>query len=214
MNRNRIALLAALVTSLFTSSASASTLNLIQPNTSRGSYLTFNYNGVDETAFAGALSFSIDGSATLTDMFCVDITTFSYLNSPYEATALPPTILNNGDRAAWLFLNFDSSANTVVTGTALQLALWDVVHDGGNGLSTGIFKGTASISSEIINQAESYITASLGQSASAAVVYESVLGKNDRQLQIGHVPEPSSILLLASGLAFVGWKAKRRKVCA
>jgi PEP-CTERM motif len=98
----------------------------------------------------------------------------------------------------------------VVTGAALQLALWDVVHDGGDGLDMGLMRSTASIPNDILTQAAAYITASAGQSSSNAVVWESVLGKTEGQQMIGQVPEPGTIGLLASGLALLGWKARRR----
>ena len=215
MNTNRIAVMAALAVSMmtgFSSAARATTLNLVQPNSNRGSWVTINVNGVNEGGFAGALSYSVDGSSSLVDMICVDVTTAAYLNSPYQVVTLPPAAIDNGERAAWLFLNFNSSAQDVVTGTALQLALWDVVHDGGNGLGAGFFQASSSfISNAILAQAESYITASVGHSASAAVIYESANGRSDRQLQIGEAPEPGTIALLASGLVFVGWKARRKK---
>jgi len=211
MNRNRIAIVAALAVSLFSSVASATTLNLVQPNTSRGSFVTFNFNGSDETGFAGPLSFSINGSSTLYDFFCVDLTTMAIQNSPYEAMTLPVTVINNGERVAWMFLNLGPAAQSVLTGTALQLAIWDVVHDGGNGLSAGVFQATASISSAIIAQAESYISASVGQQATGAAIYESVLGPNDRQLQIGQVPEPGTFVLLVSGLVLAGFGARRKR---
>jgi hypothetical protein len=212
MNTNRIAILATLAATLLANVATASTLNLIAPNTSRGTYLTMNYNGSDVSGFAGAIATSIDGSAILYDMFCVDITTHSFLNNPYEAVGLPPaTAINNGGRAAWLFDTFNSAAQTVTTGAALQLALWDVIEDNGDGFATGLFRSTASIPNDILVQAAAYITASAGHTSTNATVWQSVLGKGDRQEMMGQVPEPSTIGLLASGLALIGWKARRKQ---
>ena len=211
MNTKTIAVWAALAMSMWTGTASATTLNLVQANTNRGTYLTISYNSVERTSFTGALSFSIDGSVSLVDMFCVDLTARAYLNSPYEAVALPPTTLSNGARAAWLFDTFNTSAQSVATGAALQLALWDVVHDGGDGLNLGLLRSTAAIPNDILTQAAVYLNASNGQGSASAVVWESVLGKADRQRMIGQVPEPSTIGLLASGLALLAWKARRKQ---
>ena len=210
MNTKRMAVWTALAVSMMTGTATATTLNVVQANTNRGTYLTMSYNNVDRTGFAGAVSFSIDGSVSLIDMFCVDITTQAYLNNPYQAVALPPAAISNGGRAAWLFETYNAAAQTVVTGAALQLALWDVVHDGGDGLDMGLLRSTASIPNDILTQAAAYITASAGKSSANAVVWESVLGKADRQQMITQTPEPGTIGLLASGLALLGWKAKRR----
>jgi PEP-CTERM motif len=211
MNTTRIAVWAALVASMMTAPASATTLNLIQANTNRGEFLSISFSGVERTSFAGAVSFSINGSSTLFDMFCVDLTTHAYLNSPYEAIALPPTTIDNGLRAAWLFETYNASAQTVVSGAALQLALWDIVHDGGNGLSTGLFQSTTNTPADVIAAASILITASQGHTSANAVVWQSVLGKSDRQSMISETPEPGTIGLLASGLVLVGWRARRKQ---
>jgi hypothetical protein len=211
MKINRIATMAALAAGLFTMSASASTLALVGPDQTRGSFITFQHNSADVSGFAGVLNFTIDGGADLFSFFCVDITTPAYY-TPYEAVALPPaSTINHGAQVAWLFTHFASSVNSVVTGTALQLAIWDVIYDGGDGLANGSLRGVGYLPNDILAQAASYISASAGMSASDAVIWQSVLGATDRQMQIGQVPEPSSLAMMATGLGLAVIGLRRKK---
>ena len=206
---NRIAVLAAAAAGLFATQAKATTLSLVGPDTNRGSFVTFNFNGADKTAFAGALEYSVDGGAII-ETFCVDLNTLAVLNMPYQAVALPPSILSNGGQVAFVYSSFNGSANDLTTGTALQLAIWDTLYDGGDGLMSGAFQAGASISSSILAQAATYITAGIGHTSADAVVWQSVLGVNDKQMQIGQVPEPGTYALLGTGLVLAGIRFRRR----
>ena len=47
-------------------------------------------------------------------------------------------VARNENRAAWLYLNRLSTVNSTDSGLVFQSAWWDIVHDNGDGLSTGL----------------------------------------------------------------------------
>ena len=63
-------------------------------------------------------------------------------------------------------------------GAALQLAIWDVVHDGGDGFAAGRIRQSADAlnptDSIVLSLANSFLSASLGQTQTGGIVYVNV----------------------------------------
>jgi poly-beta-1,6-N-acetyl-D-glucosamine synthase len=181
------------------SSLHATTIAVKAPNWTRGQLLTLTVDHVVRTVFAGALSFSFDNSPKLIDLFCVDMFAYVYLNETFEVKQRTPALTDRTGRAAWLYSNYASFVTTPLAGSAFQLALWDIIHDGGDGLETGRIRLTPVLPAEVAAQAVWYIDASSGKSSTAATLWQSANTSLHRQLQIGSVPEPSTWLMIAIG---------------
>jgi hypothetical protein len=80
-----------------------------------------------------------------------------------------------GRRAAWLNQTFLPDVSNSDQATALQVAIWDVVHDAGNGLGTGSLRAGAT-PGPVVTLAEQYILASEGQEGSTGSVFTHVNG--------------------------------------
>lgn len=189
--------------------ANATTLTFHNVISGKFQNLQVNLGGTNSNVAAGAMSVSIDGGAKFT-AFCVDLLHWNSNGSSYAINVKPMSDSGpNGNRAAWLFNNYAAGVNTTQKGAALQLALWDVSHDGGDGLSNGWFK--SSVSGSLLTEANNLISASVGQSGSAYWL-EAVSHGNDgkrNQNLMAAVPEPSSIAALLIGGAAILRRRKR-----
>lgn len=158
---------------------------------------------------AGAMSATLDGIQSF-DAYCVDSLHAPLIGSSYPvtATALPNAGLANSARLAYLYETFAPTVDNADKGAGLQLALWDVLVDNGDGLSAGQFR--ASSVTTTMNQAAAYLSSSVGHSGSATW-YQGVPGANQPQGLIGAnpVPEPASLATLS--IAAVALLRRRRK---
>ncbi len=111
----------------------------------------------------------------------------------YEATVADVASFANGPRAAWIFENY---GNVIWAGLAVQLALWDVVNDGGDGLTLGLVQVGDSLPSWLRDFGDEMITGSLGQSSTTAsvLILTSTLGGTWQPVITGYLPPPASIL--------------------
>ena len=97
--------------------------------------------------------------------------------------------INNGGRIDWMLRNtlpainaqFDASLKQK-QGAALQLAIWDVVHDGGDGFAAGRIRQSADVLNPtdsiviVLSLANSFLSASLGRTQTGGIVYVNVPG--------------------------------------
>jgi hypothetical protein len=187
-------------------------------------------NGVT-TGYAGVISATINGVDNY-DVFCVDLYNAISPGTTYQVTTLSssdPQVAAfslNTPRAAWLYVNYlsvvSSSADPDVESAALQLAIWDVIHDGGDGLSAGTIQADPAMSSDATTQtvysdATAFINGSAGQSAMGAV-FMNVLGPTGSQTLLtdplalqNEVPEASTMAMFGMGFAaLAGWARRRR----
>lgn len=177
---------------------------------------------VTEELTIGVLNFSFDGGLNLQDAFCVD--RFSYIsNGNYNVNLSSTDIIANGHRAGWLLhdvlpqINAASGTEQQNLAAALQMAIWDVVHDNGDGFSAGRIQMSSDANhptnSIILSLAQSFVGKSDGECyTNALIISDSNIGNMTQRLitdQPGGsgVPEPSTWALALTGLV---WAAIRR----
>ena len=124
----------------------------------------------------------------------------------------------NGAQAGWLMQTFLPVTNTAIDGAALQLAIWDVIHDGGDGFDAGRIRSSSYTDADVLALARERVAESHGQSTTAAYVYTASPGTPIFQQQLylsgaqydppsdppSDVPEPGTLAILGvGGLALV-----------
>lgn len=200
-------------------SASAGTITL----TGLGFYqypvpMLISNGTVLENAVAGQINIVLDGQSLIA--YCVDLFTNIGL-STYNSTSGDPSGYTNGTRAAWILDTYKAGVTNNEAGAALQLALWDVVHDGGDGLSNGNVRLDPTGSASLRTAAEAIVTASAGHASNNATILHNSSSDGtprqtlitDRILQVSSIvdtPEPGSLLMAAAGLCLFGF---RRRPC-
>lgn len=167
--------------------------------------MTFLSDQVEVTGFSGIIFATFNG--TPQEFVCVDLFTgISY--GDYDSNAILPRPGRHEDRAAWLFVNSLGGVNTSQLGQAFQFAIWDIIHDGGDGLANGRIQSSANTDAAVAQSAEDYILLSLGKSSTAASIYlnaalttgepaQAFLGA-PQPVKDTPVPEPSSLLMLTT----------------
>lgn len=168
-------------------------------------------NGPAHDVYATEIYVTREGGSYIA--YCVDLFTTIGFDTYQSSTGTPDTYLNGG-RAAWLFETYAGLVRSNDDAAALQVALWDVVHDTGDGLGMGVIRlGTSEAALGIA--ANLLVASSLGRSSmNAAILYNFDLGSGqERQTLISYAmappppgvetPEPATMLLIGAGLAGV-----------
>lgn len=217
MNRTGILVFLALVVTL-SSPASAVVLGL---NWGSGlSPVTISYQGTNHAVYAGSLKSYLGGQlgnplppvdgTYAGDVFCVDLDHFISIPTEYEVNVEDASVLSDGGRAAWLFQQHWAEAQVdAALAASLQLALWDVVTDAGDGLDAGQFRYISGLSAKANGDAESMIVDSFGHT-STATVYRAVGPYGQTMIGVP-VPEPGTFGLLGLGIGLVGLARFRRR---
>jgi hypothetical protein len=153
--------------------------------------------GVGPTPLGQAISVDIDGAIYLA--YGADVSR-PLIFGAYEAQYAGVDYIPNGPRAAWIVENYGSLPGV---GLAVQLALWDVVNEGGNGLATG----SVSAPPGIREFGDLIIAASVGQSSvNATILFLSTVPGIAWQPLISsylpppEVPEPATWMMVAAAL--------------
>ena len=222
---------------------------------SRGGSMVIRADNVDEQAyFAGVIFISLTSGTQVfdRDSMCVDLFTDIYIGQQYNTTLLDPSMVagKNLMEVSWLVDNAllptqDSTATseldqsdwvtTSAQGMGIQFAIWDIVHDGGDGFSTGRVQaasasdannnGLGATDATVVAWAELYETLSAGKSNDQAYVYSNVsVNGTPAQMLIGPqfsdagpVPVPEPQALMPVGAALIGlslmtrWLVQRRQ---
>jgi hypothetical protein len=184
---------------------SAGTLTVTAVDNTRGGNLRFLENGTEIRTFVGVILGNYNGGPSQA-MFCVDLFTAIDL-STYTSEPGPPRNANEL-RVAYLY---------VALGQAMQLAIWDIIHDNGDGVNAGSVRRSANTSTTVVNAWNNYLALSAGQSSTAASIYVNFSGTTPAQALIGTfqptalpgVPEPATLALV--GGALISLSLYRRK---
>ena len=179
---------------------------------------------VNEQIGVGVLNIAFDGSLQLQDAFCVD--RFRYIsNGNYTVNVSAPSTVTNGARAAWLLHDILPQINAAPVGTqqrnlaaALQMAIWDIIQDGGDGFTAGRIRQSTSTNALrvtdpiILSLANTFITRSNGQAYTNALVLNNVnVNSYTQRLIVDQgVPEPSTWALALTGLLWAGIRRAKR----
>jgi hypothetical protein len=203
---------------------------------SRGGSLVIREDDQDVQAyFAGVIFISLTegGHVYNRDTLCVDLFTDINLGQQYNSNLLRPDQVapsKNLSRVSWLVenallpgqdSNYGSELQQVdwvlsaAQGAGLQFAIWDIVHDGGDGFFAGRVQAATNQSSAtdpvILNWAQRYEAVSLTKTNNAAYVYNNVqIGDGSLaqmligpQFSTGPEPVPEPDTLAPAGVALI-----------
>ena len=213
----------------------------------RGQSIWLREDGSDVQAyFAGVIFISLYDTGSNRwdrDTLCVDLFTDISINVTYGTTLLHPSDVTgkNLSQVSWLVdnallptqTNLPSAlpASDWVTnsaqGAGIQLAIWDIVHDNGDGFNAGRLQLSGDAAhptpADVLAWAVTYETLSLNKTSDLAYVYQNVTLADSvtAQMLAGPefvdngplpVPEPSTWQLVLVSLACgVGVRFSRRR---
>ncbi len=227
-----------------TASASSITMDVDTLDfANRAGKLYFSENGGQSEigGWAGVIQVRFDSqpSSGFYDSLCVDLFHNISVYSTYQVTPQSLDTINNGGRVAWLYSNWvglGATRNLASSlgisgneaGMGLQLAVWDIVHDGGDGLLQGLIRSTAAgngltgTNANVVRAVNHLEQISMNQvSANAAIYLDTVNGiATQRQISVPFAlmttsnaavdtPEPGTLGL--AGLALAAVVLARRK---
>jgi len=211
----RISLFAGLALMAVGTTANASLLTVESLTPGKYGIVNIEFNNQSLNVYAGALQTRLDGGAAF-DAYCVDLTHFDYLPANYEVSVDTTQSLTNGDRIGKLYNTYASQVHSGDSGAALQLAIWDVLVDGGDGLNTGNFKASG-YSNDAFTQFSAMLADPLSGANPTASYYQAANHDNNlNQNLIGPyqgsapVPEPASMAVLGLGALGVLRRRKNR----
>ena len=232
--------------------AAADTIVATGVNPNAGEYnVWINENGTDtETYFAGVINIQLtdsDNNQFNRDTMCVQLFTDIYIGQTYGTGVVTPDEEGGGglEQASWLLDNAlmpgqnggstPSSlpstdwVTTPAQGAGLQLAIWDLVENGGNGFSKGqgsvqaatganptdptvlgwavYYENLALIPGNTTNDAFVYVNVDLGN-GNPAQMLEGPEFTNDNGPQ--PTPEPSTLVLAGTALAALALAGRRK----
>ncbi len=193
--------------------------------------------------FVGVILLTVrtNGTDYARDSLCVDLFTDIVVGSTYDTVVLHPYEVpgKNLGRVSWLVDNallptqnpYPSAlppndwVTNPVQGAAIQMAVWDIVHDGGDGLSHGRVQAATGVNATdpaVVAAAEHYLAVSAGKISNLAFIYDNYSQGSHIPAQMlagplfqdgGPIPAPEPSLLFCTGAALVliSRAAARRK---
>lgn len=205
-------LIVAALAALSVSSVKAETLHYVNSGAGQNVNIITPYS-TGKTVFTGLMNVQVpdapSGMPTAFQALCVDLKNTVSQGDTYPVDLIPLPdaglhgLLNSG-RAAYLYSTYAAASLSNTEASGLQLAVWDILYDGGDGLNVGSFQAT-NASSGAQTHFNAYLVDSLGKSGTATWLRATTHPNNTRQDLIGPafngnvIPEPSAIALLAAG---------------
>ena len=167
-----------------------------------------NLNG-----YAGQIGVRFDSGVTEL-LYCAD----PFVALRLETVAVTPLSagnFNQGERLSWMYDFYAPTITQSWQAAAFQLAAWDVVTDGGDGLSAGRIKADSTTNANILSAATALVATSQGRSSTTGIFYQATAGPQFSQTLFrsvdSSVPEPATYLLLGAGLFILGALPRRGK---
>ncbi|HEY3839296.1 MAG TPA: hypothetical protein VGL72_22140 [Bryobacteraceae bacterium] len=204
----------------FVLAASAHTVEVTSTNNTLGENTYLLENGVDTATYAGEGNILLDGTINRT-AFCVAIFVDINIGVLYNTVLTDISSITNGGRVGWLLDNILPSiitssptyGSTAQQGAGLQMAIWDIVNDNGDGFSAGGVQSSINTDPIAVRAARYYESLSVGQSADAWVYMNFSQANNaPAQTLMGFVnlsdggpvvPEPGTFGLVLPGFVLV-----------
>lgn len=177
------------------------TLNSVSP----GATVQINYNSNTSNTTAGV--FNLTTTAPQNQAFCVDLDHIINFNQNYTYELW----LAYGRVGALLNLknSFIAAPDLNNKAAGFQIAMWEIAHDHSlsnpDNLSGNVFQYTQDAT--IAGYANSLLSATAGQAG--YYYYLRSLDRNNPTQDLAMVPEPASMIALATG--FIGLIARRRR---
>jgi hypothetical protein len=194
-------------------SLNAATLFYSDYDPGRSAVVSFNLNGTEQIETSGVMMIQVDGGPWQA-AFCGDVFAGIAQNTTYDANG---AFMNNEPytRVAWLMANalpmiVSGSPAAGAEAAALQLAIWDILHDNGNGLTDGQLQQSANTSQAVRDAFAGYLAAPWTPTT-GLVRYQLTFQNTQIPAQdiITHVPEPGTFVM--AGLAMAGLAIRRRR---
>ena len=168
---------------------------------SAGKNITVTFTGHSQSVWAGQIEISFDNGGRMKS-FSTDVEHAGSVSQRYQVEQRLIGTLSGGREASYLYETYGRESLTNKNeAAALQLAIWDLVNDHGDGLSAGSFCYTGSLAT----MADNFIAEALEHPLDFGFWQDaSPSGPNRGPSVIGHMPEPASLLMgLAGGLGLL-----------
>ncbi len=146
--------------------------------------IVFNVDGEEYVAGAGIGLVRINDAEPI-ESICVNLFEGFSFYEEYWADSMAATEYDpNGGAAGWILQACLPVASTAIEGAALQLAIWDAIHDGGDGFAAGRIQSNIYTDSAVLELAAGWVAKSAGQNGPRAYVYAPTAGTAAFQQQL------------------------------
>jgi len=184
---------------VFVSTAEA--IQIVTQDVNAWTQVNVTYYGTNENVFAGEIDLLIDNTAR--HGYCVDFAATTYVPSTYSGSLTGLDAISNGvgAEAAWLMNNTEGLGAD--SNAAVQLVLWELLY--GNNFTytpSSVDSTINTLYGEYLTEAQSNSYSGSGYSV-ALLQYSNNNPSSGQNLLVNApdpVPEPTTILLVGSGL--------------